>query len=453
MKIKHYFFFIVILFLSSCEIAKRSKTNVLESIRQKGTLVVLTRNTSTTYYEGQEGLLGYEHDLIVAFSKHLGVKIQFKVLDSVSDVLSEIKKGEGDIAAAGLTRTDQREEIFLFGPDYFLVQQQVVCRRGNLIPKSIEDLPNFQISIIKDSSYHERLMELQQDLPNLKWDIVSDISTEQLLEKVWKNEVECVVADSNIVAINRRYYPELIVAFPISETQSLAWIVRGHGDDLKTELEKWIQLPETEQQLTALKERYYSFLSIFDYVNIRAFHKKIKTHLPKYLPVFKKAGKKYDIPWTFLAAQAYQESHWNPRARSPTGVRGMMMLTLNTARQVGIKNRLNPVQSIMGGAKYFSQLLKRIPQQIKEQDQYWYALAAYNVGLGHIQDARILAKRQNKDPNQWYTFKEVLPFLSSRKYYRTLKHGYARGSEPVRYVQRVREFHEILKSYNKDELF
>ena len=438
---------LIVLLATGCKVPKKpSPPPVLETIREKKVLVVLTRNSATTYYEAPEGWVGFEHDLAVAFGEHLGVKVRFEVLDSVSEILQAMQEGKGDIAAAGLTRTEQREKQYLFGPDYYTVQQQVVCRRGAQFPKTINELPNFRISIIKDSSYEERLKELKREIPELTWETVDDLPTEMLLEKVWKQALECVVADSNIVAINRRHYPELLVAFPITEKQPLAWIIRSGGEDLKIELTQWLNQFKQKRDLAGLTDRYYSYLEIFDYVDIRTFYKNLDDRLPALLPLFKKAADQYNIPWILLASQAYQESHWNKKAKSPTGVRGVMMLTRKTAKELGIKNRLDPVQSIMGGAQYFSQLLRRVPEKIKGDDRYWFALAAYNVGMGHMYDAQTLARRFGKDPHKWHDLKTVLPLLSQPKYYKTVTSGYARGSEPVRYVQRIREFHDILSA-------
>lgn len=439
---------LIVFLLTSCKIPKREiPPNTLENIQKGGELVVLTRNTSTTYYEGPEGPTGFEHDLVQAFANYLGVKVRFVIKDSVSEVLTAMENGEGDIAAAGLTRTEKRDKKFLFGPDYFQVQQQVVCRRGNKIPKTLEDLPNFEISLIKDSSYAERMEELKEDIPELTWHTVSDMPTAQLLERVWKKELKCVISDSNIVAINRRYFPELIIAFPITEEQPLGWILKPGSTELKAKVEHWLDEFEQSNQLVALKDRYFSYLPIFDYFDIRTYHKRIRSRLPRYEAEFKKAAKRYELPWTLLAAQAYQESHWERNAKSPTGVRGIMMLTQTTAKQVGVKNRLDPRQSIQGGAKYLSQLLERIPPEVAPADRVWFALAAYNVGMGHIYDARMLAEQLGKDPDQWHDLKTILPLLSRRKYYKNLKRGYARGSEPVRYVQRIREFYDILNAY------
>ena len=163
------------------------------------------------------------------------------------------------------------------------------------------------------------------------------------------------------------------------------------------------------------------------------------------------AGKKYDIPWTLLAAQSYQESHWDRLAKSPTGVRGLMMLTQRTAKEMGIQYRTNAKQSIYGGAKYYASLYKRIPESVKGLDRYKFAFAAYNVGMGHLYDARALAKKQGKDENSWKDIKSVLPLLSKRKYYKHLKHGYARGQEPVNYVDAIYEYHSILEKEFKQK--
>ena len=175
--------------------------------------------------------------------------------------------------------------------------------------------------------------------------------------------------------------------------------------------------------------------------------KQIKNRFPKYQKLFQEAAAKYDLPYLLLSAQAYQESHWRANARSPTGVRGIMMLTLETAKAMGVKSRLDPKQSIFGGARYMSSLIKkRFADEVKQPDRTWLALAAYNVGRGHLHDAQSLAREQGLNPFLWGDVKQVLPLLSDKKYYSRLKYGYARGNEPVRYVQRIREYQHILEN-------
>ena len=430
-----------ILFLQACG------DTSLEKLQQKGQLIVLTRNAPTTLYEGRDGPAGPEHDLVMKFAEDHGLKVFFRELNSVDEILNTIQNGEGHIAAAGLTHTrGRREEGIIFGPEYQEIQQQVVCRRnaGNL-PKSAADLIGLNITIIDNSSYQERLNRFKTDYPELTWQTVTDMDTEQLLEQVWKKQIDCTIADSNIVSINRRYHPELVIAFAIGAPQKMSWILSPKWQGLNDTLEDWFEKISEDSTLATILERYYGHVEIFDYVDMRAFIRRIGTRLPKYINSFKQAGKKYNIPWALLAAQAYQESHWRANAKSPTGVRGIMMLTLNTAKSVGVKSRLDPVQNIHGGAKYLKRMLNRIPEQVTGENRLWYALAAYNVGFGHLKDAMTLAKQLGKDPHQWVELKEVLPLLSQKKYYKNLRYGYARGSEPVTYVQRIRDYRQVLE--------
>ncbi len=422
------------------------RTKHLDRILKKNRLVVLTRNASTTYYQGPQGPAGFEYDLVKDFADHLGVELEIKIIDSISDILPAINRGDGDIAAAGLTRTDLREDKFLFGPDYHVVQQQVIYRRNNKKPaKNPAELAGKDLLIIEHSSYEERLNELRQEIPDLNWNTTRDLSTEQILEKVWKEELKYTVADSNIFAINRRYFPELSMAFPITEEQPLAWIIRPNAFGLQAEIEKWIDDYEQSGRLAQLRERYYAFTEIFDFVDLAVYHRRIDKGLPRYKELFQEAAEKTDLPWDLLAAQAYQESHWNPKAKSPTGVRGIMMLTLATAKAVGVHNRLDPAQSIHGGAEYLARIMKRVPSSVTGEDHLKFGLAAYNVGMGHMLDAQVLATRLGKNPDAWNDLKTVLPLLSQKKYYKTVRHGYARGSEPVLYVERVFNYRDILR--------
>lgn len=427
--------------LVACQSAE---PDLLAQIEKQGELVVVTRNAPTTYYELQDDLVGLEYEMTQSLAAYLGVAARYVVKFSTSDVLNAIEQGEAHLAAAGLTITDERRQRMLFGPVYQEVVQQVVCRRGGAQPRSIADLSDVNLIVPADTSYVERLQHLQSSNSGLHWEIV-DEETETLLEQVWLKKLDCTVADSNIAAINRRYYPELTVRFDLTEPEQLAWAMPGHADRLQEAVEDWFEEFKDAGQLEALLERYYGFIDEFDYVDTRKFKSRIYSVLPKYRPHFEKAAAKYGLDWKLLAAQAYQESHWRARAISPTGVRGIMMLTLDTAQELGISSRLDPAQSIMGGARYFTQLYRRVPESVTEPDRRWFALAAYNVGMGHLYDARELAQRQGKNPDAWRDLSEVFPLLSQKKYYSTLRHGYARGTEPVRYVQRIRDYHDILQ--------
>jgi len=440
-----------LLLLAGCDARQneaQKATRSLEEIRESGKLVVLTRNAPTAVYtDRDEQQSGPEYDMVQSFADSLGVKVEYRIKASIREIIDAVQNAEGDMAAAGLTITEKRRQKFIFGPPYQDVTQQVVCRRDNVQPESIEELVGLKIKVIAGSSYVERLHVLREQYPGLAWKETNSEDTEQLLRAVWLREIDCTVADSNIVDINRRYFPELIEPLNLNESESLGWMMSTERGDLRGAIESWFEGYENSGELAVLQERYYGFIELFDYVDTRRFISRIKSRYPKYEKYFSAAAKKYDLSPMMLAAQAYQESHWRANARSPTGVRGIMMLTLNTARAMGVKSRLDPRQSIFGGARYMNKLLNdRFKEEVTEPDRSWLALAAYNVGRGHLHDAQTLAREQGLNPYLWNDVKQVLPLLSDKRYYRKLKYGYARGSEPVRYVHRIRDYQQILEN-------
>jgi len=441
----------VAMLLAGCTGEAEKAQSPLEAIRESGELRVITRNAPTTYYYGREGKEGLEYDLVRRLADDLGVDLHLVVKDSVAATLDALAKGQGHLAAAGLTRTAEREERFAFGPPYQRVQQQVVCRRGGAVPADWEDLPDVGLLVRGGTSYVERLRDIRQVIHDLEWREARALSSDQILAKVWRGEVDCTVADSNIVAVNQRYYPELVVAFPLTEQQELAWALPKGAQALKKRLADWFAEQRAGNELAAIRERYYGHVQVFDYVDIATFKQRIASRLPRFKGTFQEWAARYDFPWELIAAQAYQESHWRPRAESPTGVRGLMMLTRVTAHSLGIEDRLDAEASIRGGVEYLRKMMERLPEDIQEPDRTWIALAAYNVGMGHIWDARRLARRFDRDPDQWNTLKEMLPLLTRPKYYKELPYGYARGTEPVNYVERIRQYSEILHRASEGE--
>lgn len=422
---------------------RHPEDRTVKELRAKGELVVLTRNAPTTYYLDRDQYAGPEHDMMRAFAADIGVKPRFIVYASLEALLDDLAAGKGDIAAAGLTRTEGRLQHFLVGPTYQEIRQQVVCRRGGKLAEDVADLAHLDLAVVAHSSYVARLQQLRGEHAELSW-TESEADTETLLEQVWKKQIDCTIADSNIVAINRRYHPELVVTFALTAAQPLVWYMPPQAHSLQQALGKWFRRYRASGQLARTLDRYYGFAERFDYVDTRRFLRRLNTRLPAFRKWFQEAGDKYDIRWTLLAAQAYQESHWRARAKSPTGVRGIMMLTQPTAREVGVTNRLNPKQSIFGGARYLKKLRRRLPDDINEPDRTWIALAAYNVGWSHLQDAMALAAKLDKNPKNWSDLKTVLPLLSDKRYYRDLDYGYARGGEPVRYVTQIRNFEDLI---------
>jgi membrane-bound lytic murein transglycosylase F len=416
----------------------------LETIKNRGVLRVLIRNNATCYFEGPQGLAGFEYDLVRSFADYLGVKVKCVVTDSFNEMIPALLRGEADLIAAGFTVTESRMRRVAFGPPYMEVQQQVVGRRGGPSPSDVGDLIGQPLWVNAGTSYEERLKELKYQYPGLSWLPVSGYETEEILEMVWRGIIPLTIADSNIVAVNRRYYPQLRIHFAIQEGEQLAWAVHPQHNHLLAAIEHWFAQPPTSALLHKLKQHYYGHLKVFDYVDLVKYHRRLRHRLPRYENYFKTAAEKHGLDWRLVAAQSYQESHWDPQAVSFTGVRGIMMLTLETAASLGVESRLDPRQSIEGGARYLALMHQRIGDSVPEPDRTYMALAAYNVGWGHLEDARALAERLDKDPDNWQDVSTTLPLLRQKKYYRSLPHGYARGTEPVRYVDRIKTYYRIL---------
>lgn len=407
---------------------------------------MVTRNSPTTYYEGADGPAGLEYEMAKMFANRLGVKLVLFVPSSFNDLLSKIRRNSVHIAAAGLTITPEREKEFLFGPAYQEITEQLIYNLANKRPRNLSQIKNGTLEVVANSSHEERLKHLQETTPGLTWKSNRKLESEELLQMVSENIIEYTIADSNTLSLNQRYLINLRVGFDISEPQKLAWALPKTGDrSLLVEVQKFFKEIKENGLLTQMIERNYGHVEDFDYVDTKIYRRHIEKRLPKYQAMFQQAATEHDVDWRLVAAMGYQESHWDPNAISPTGVRGIMMLTLKTAQDLGITNRLDPNISIEGGTRYFKKTRDRIDKNIGEPDRTWMAMAAYNVGYYHIQDARELARKLDKNPNRWVDVKTVLPLLAKRKWYKQTRYGFARGWEPVRYVENIRSYYDILK--------
>jgi len=425
-------------FLPSC-----AKTSVLEKIKKSGEITVLTRNNAHCYYTYRDNPMGFEYDLARAFSDYLGVKLKV-ITPPWEELFDVLNSEEGDFIAASLTITPSREKLVDFSDEYLTIQQQAVIHTQSYQIRKLEDLKGETIHVRRGTSYEERLNELKSEGLGIKIELCEDTPTEELIRMVAEKEIEVTIADSNIALLNRRYYPDIKIAFPIEEPESLGWAVKKGETALQEKINEFFNKIKEDGTFAKIYEKYYANVEIFDYVDLKKYHRRLKTRLPKYEEIIKKASKIYGFDWRLITAMVYQESHFNPRARSFTGVRGMMQLTLETAKEIGIKNRLDPEQSIKGGVKYFKELYERY-DGVKDPDRVLITLASYNVGHGHILDAQKIAKERNLNPNNWSSLEEILPLLRYPKYYRKTKNGYARGTEAVRYVNRILTYYDILK--------
>lgn len=429
---------------------------LLDKIKDKKRLDIVILNAPTVYYVGSEDHQGFEYDLLRDYSKSMNLELNLTVVNTVKEALKLTREGIGDLTAASLSINEDRLKEFKFGPYYHTIHEELICHNNlykrDLYPKALEDLKALKIVVGKNTSAEKTLADIKNELDAFEFNTTTKLSTEELLNKVWKKEIDCTVADTHIFSISQRYYPELVSTLKLTPKIHLGWILRQGDDSLNESLFRWLNKYERSGKMAELHNFYYGFLKIFDYYDTKIFYKRIKHTLPRYEKIFKDAGKKYNIPWIILAAQSYQESHWNPKAKSYTGVRGMMMLTNDTAKLLGVKNRLSIKESIYGGAKYFDMVRNEFPQNLEGKNLWAFTLAAYNVGLGHVYDAQILAKKLHKNPYSWNDLKTVLPLLAQKKYYKDLKHGYARGNEPVHYVDAIQHYYDIIVKHELEKM-
>jgi membrane-bound lytic murein transglycosylase F len=284
------------------------------------------------------------------------------------------------------------------------------------------------------------------EFPNLQWEEIDEADTTQLLELLKSDQAQLALVDSNEFEVQRTLYPRQQVAFDLGREQSMVWYLAPGIDNtrLLAFIDDLFLRLKNDGTLERLHNQYFGHTADVSRMNAFEFAQNVRDSLPDYEALIKQVASEYRMDWHLLAAIAYQESHWNPKATSPTGVRGMMMLTEATAKELGVTNRLDAAQSLRGGARYLKKIKRGLPQKIEEPDRTWLALAAYNIGLAHLEDARILTQSQGGNPNLWQDVMERLPLLQKSRYYQNTRYGYARGIQAVTLVQNIRHYYSVL---------
>lgn len=430
------------LWSKSLEIETVSKTQNQKPLR------IATRYALTTYYQSPTGKFqGLEYDLIKQFTQFLGREVQIIVVSDVRQLLSLVENHQVDFAV-GLAINEQPS--IRFGPAYQTVKQQVIYRYNQSSPP--KKLAHFNqdhlLHVVAGSRQVQLLAKTKESYTKLRWKAVTGVEVADLLKHVWQENIQYALVNANEMIQVQRFYPELRVGFEFPTAQKLAWAFPATQKDksLYTATQAFFDQLHQSGELARLIERHYGHLNArdFDYVDTNRFYRYVRERLPIYRHYFKQVAKDCGIDWRLLAAIGYQESHWNPNAVSGTGVKGIMMLTRTTAKEMGIKNRLDPFQSIDGGAKYLVMLKKRLDDEIPEPDKTWLALAAYNVGLGHLRDAQEIVRQQRKSTNYWVNVEKTLLLLNKPRWYKKTQYGRARGYEAVTFVRNVRWFYDLL---------
>ncbi len=422
--------------------------STLEQVLALKELRVVTRNSPTAYYFGAEGPEGPEYDMVKAFAAELGVALYVYTVPTLQELRRQVASGRAHIAAAGISATRTWGRGITFGPPYHQVRQHVIYSQGEHKPRSLQEINGSDLEVAAGSAQAEALKILRAERPREMADLVwieRRGDALDMLKELAEGHIEYTLADSTEFYLGRNLYPQIRVAFDLTPGESLAWAFNSRDHSLVRRARKFF----TDITLSGLRaqilKRYYGQSDQFKLVATRNFVRDIQTLLPRFRRWFEESAARIGEDWRVLAAIGYQESRWEPSAVSFTGVRGLMMLTDMTARQLGVENRDDAHQSIDGGARYYASVREKIPDRIPEPDRTWLALAAYNVGFGHLEDARILAQSAGRNPDSWQEVRNFLPLLAQEQWYLQTKRGYARGWEPVRFVDNIRNYLDILE--------
>ncbi|MFH2067151.1 MAG: membrane-bound lytic murein transglycosylase MltF [Pseudomonadota bacterium] len=418
--------------------------DILDRILDRGEIVVITRNNAHCYYIYRDQAMGFEYDLAKAFSEYLGVKLKIIIAEKWDNMVPMLLKGDGHIIAASFTVTPKWKTQIQFSDDYMKIQQQIIVNRDNQNIKRLKDLAGEKIHVRKGTAYQEKLEELQRQGMQIEIVPVENIPTAELIRKVARGEVAVTIADSNVAMLNRRYFPRAVIRDVIGDQESLAWAVHPDAGRLLDKINEFFAIIKQDGTFDQIYDKYYTDIDRFDYVDLRAFHRRLHSRLPRYVAIIKETAEKYGFDWRMIAAQMYQESHFQQWAKSHAGAYGLMQLTRNTANMYGVKDLYNPRQNIYAGVKHLKKL-HDLFREAEGADRLFIAFAAYNIGQGHIRDAQRLARQLNLNPNKWASLTKTLPMLREWEYFKDALYGYCRGNEPVQYVRQIMIYYDILR--------
>jgi membrane-bound lytic murein transglycosylase F len=393
----------------------------------------------------------FELELVTLFAQRLHLKVKQVPMD-YDQITQAVASGKVHLAAAGLR--GNASSILRFGTSYQTLSEQVVCNKNP--PKRLDDLAKRSLVVVAESAQEHALRSIATHQPSLHWEALHQLSTSGLMRELSEGKIDCAVANEEQIATARNFHPELGNAFDLNTQSHLAWAFAGDLDaELFHSADDFITAIKKDGTLDVLIDRHYGHNERLEAMDAVAFVSKARSVLPRFKRWFQEASALTGIEWQLLAALAYQESHWDPLATSYTNVRGLMMLTAETADRMNLEDRLDAHASIIAGAKYLQLLKEALPDRMDEKERTWMALAAYNQGMGHLEDARVLAVKSNLNPDVWSDVRKVMPLLSRPAYFEQAKHGHARGGEAVILVERVRLYYDMLnrlESENSQQL-
>ncbi|HEV2285052.1 MAG TPA: membrane-bound lytic murein transglycosylase MltF [Steroidobacteraceae bacterium] len=431
-----------VLLLGGCT---QHEPSALDAVRARGELRVVTLNLPTCYYEGAQGSEGLEDRLASRYAAQLGVKLTLYPVASEAALQDELAAGRADIAAASLTDSPEWQKVGDAAVPYANIPQLVVYQRSGVRPRETLQLESARLAVRAGSPQERILEKLRRTVaPTLQW-VETAPSSADPIEDVDSGNADYAISDAREFSFARHLYPNVLVGFALPDTRPVQWIVRKGAPALLESVDQFFGSLAQSGELSQLVQEASGDTRRFEYEESREFQTHVAERLPHYRAWFEEAAAQVGLDWRLLAAVGYQESKWDPRAVSDEGAAGLMMLTADTAQAMGIKDRTDPQQSIFAGAHYLAQVRQMIPDRIPEPDRTWLTIAAYNVGFGHLEDARIIAQALGKDPDSWTEVREELPLLAQGRWYTRAKRGYARGWEPVQFVDRIQRWLTLLE--------
>ncbi len=420
--------------------------SLIEQIKTLGELRVVTRNGPLAFYRGPDDMPeGPEFELARRFASELGVRLKIAPVRTYTEIYAAITSGRAHLAAAGLKIPSAPIPGIIFGPPYQSVREHLVYHHGADRPSSLAEIGGSSFEIVAGSSHAATLYAERKRVPDLVWVENASTDTQALLDGVADGSIDYTIADSTEFSLAHDVHPELRIAFDFPGSEALAWAVSDRDRGFLRDIADYFSRVNSTGELAAIVQRYYGRSENLLYVGPRGFMRDMQSRLPLYRKWFEEAAVQSSQDWRLLAAIGYQESKWNPSAASPSGAKGLMQLTGVSLSAAKVSDPADPRQSIFGGARFFKQVYDRIPAHVPEPDRTWFALAAYNIGYGHLEDARVLTQKAGRDPDSWQDVREFLPLLAQEYWYTQTENGYARGWEPVHYVDNVRGYRDLLE--------
>ena len=435
----------------------------LTQIKARGYLRVATLISPTIYVPDKNHPQGLEYDLVTRFAEQLGLSVRFIVAKNIDDAYALVAHNQADFAAAGLVVNPDREAEFRYGPSYLSVRRQLIYRAGLNKPEGLQDLGNATLAVEAGSSSQNWLLSQTEphtllapsqdsgsqteNLPDSPYAIRIQVEPSGLrtLEALEQGKVDYAIVLSHQALLGQKMSDKIRVATDLGPPVSFAWAFSRLADrSLYDAAVGFFNTLRQNGELRTLIDRHYAQFEQLDRKLAQNFLDDVEKRISPYLAAFKAAGKKYQIDWRLLAAMAYQESKWQPNAESNKGAYGMMQITPPTAQSIGLNNPGNPTENILAAAKYLDQLRDQVDDQAPEPDRTYLAMAAYNIGIGHLNDALTLTRQQGGDADRWRDVRPRLLQLSDPSVYRKLKAGYAQGEQTVRYVENIRALHDLL---------